>query len=150
MKHYSSIDDLPIYNWNKIHETGELKYLLHDYSRKITTAQLNQLPEIWRMIYDEYIQRFGIGETSMAILDRERRIAELQIERIETGDENIQTFIEIETVALDRKKAETEYLKVDFYETKAYIEKHLGFMINPKICTVVEFYNYIKTLENRK
>lgn len=150
MKHYNSIDDLPIYNWNKVHETGELKHLLHDPSRKLKAPELNQLPALWRKIYDEYIERFGIGDTTLSMLEKEKRIAELQIEKIQTGDENIQTFIEIEEISLNRKKIEAEQMSVDFYETKANIEKCLGFMINAKICTVIEFYNYIKSIENKR
>jgi hypothetical protein len=145
MKHYSSIDDLPIFNWNKVHETGELKYLLHDPGKKLKTAELNQLPKIWESIYDEFIQKVGLSESYLEILESERKIALLQIEMAETGDNNIQTFIEIDQVRLERKQ--NEMPEGDFYQLKSFLEKKQGHPIDIRKCSVIEFYSYIKTLE---
>lgn len=145
---FKSIDEIPMYNWNKIHETGDLKYLLHD-NCKIEAYEFRFLLNRWKKIYQEFVDRFGFSDEFLSILELEKNIALLKIEKAERGDENMQTFIEIDEIKLQKKKAELNSIKSDFYEIKAGVESSLGFHIDPKKCTVVEFYSYIKTLKKK-
>lgn len=141
---YKSIDDLPIYNWNEIHRTGNLVYLLRE-RKKLNEFEKVSLGRRWTKIYDEYIKHFGFSETFIKVIEKQMYIAELMIEKAETGDKTINTFIEIERRALEKLKEKTG--DGDFYESKAMMEKQLGFTIDVKKCSVVEFYSYIKSIE---
>lgn len=145
---YKTIDEMPIYNWNKIHETGDLRYLLHDKCR-IEPYEFRFLLKRWKKIYEEYVNRFGFSEEFLSILELEKNIALLKIEKAERGDENIQTFIEIDQIKLEKKKAELNAVNSDFYDMKAAIESNLGFHIDPKKCTVIEFYSYLKNIKKK-
>lgn len=145
---YKSIDEMPIFNWNKIHETGDLKYLLHDKC-KVESYEFRFLLKRWKKLYEQFIDRFGFSDEFLSILELEKNIALLKIEKAERGDENIQTFIEIDEIKLQKKKAELGGVKSDFFDIKAGVESSLGFHIDTKKCTVVEFYSYVKTLKKK-
>jgi len=61
LESYTSIDEMPIYNWNKTIENNDVKYLLKG---KVTLSReiilLLQLK--WKRMYNEYIKHFGFGE----------------------------------------------------------------------------------------
>lgn len=147
-KVFRDIDEMPIYNWNKIHETGDLKYLIKD-GFKAESYEIRFLLKRWKKLYEQYVNRFGFSDDFLSILELEKNIALLKIEKAERGDENIQTFIEIDEIKLQKKKAELNSVKSDFFDIKAGVESSLGFHIDPKKCTVVEFYSYIKTLKKK-
>ena len=54
---YSSIDDLPQWNWVQIHKTGNLGYIkkLENY-RNIKIDNSLVLEQLWLQIYDEYLK----------------------------------------------------------------------------------------------
>lgn len=147
-KVFRDIDEMPIYNWNKIHETGDLKYLIKD-GFKAEGYEMRFLLRRWKKLYEQFIDRFGFSDEFLSILELEKNIALLKIEKAERGDENIQTFIEIDEIKLQKKKAELSNVKSDFFDIKAGVESSLGFHIDPKKCTVVEFYSYIKALKKK-
>jgi len=145
---YKDIDEMPIYNWNKIHETGDLRYLLHDKC-KVELYENRFLLKRWKKLYEQFVSRFGFSDEFLSILELEKNIALLKIEKAERGDENIQTFIEIDEIKLQKKRAELGNVKSDFFDIKAGVESNLGFHIDPKKCTVVEFYSYLKTIKKK-
>lgn len=142
---HRTIGELPIYNWNEIHKTGNLSYLLKE-KKPLNEFEKVALSRRWVKIYEEYIAHFGFSPSFIEILQRQIRIAELQIEKAETGDNVINTFINIEKRAIEKLK-EANSSGVDFYEAKSQMEKQLGFTIDVKRCSVIEYYSYIKTLE---
>lgn len=147
-KIYKGIEDMPIMNWNKIHETGDLKYMIRD-GFKLTKTEKEFLLGRWKRMYEKFIERFGFSDDFLSTLELEKNIALLRIEKAETGDENIQTFIEIDEIKLAKRKEASAKSGGDFFETKAVIETSLGFHVDPKKCTVIEFYEYIKTLKKK-
>ncbi len=58
-KLYTSIDDLPVYYWNKIHETNKLKYL---FKEKVDIVNNDQLSLLWANINDQYFKEFGLSK----------------------------------------------------------------------------------------
>ena len=138
---YSSIEDLPIYNWWKIHSTGDLTQLCIGSKVKV---DLKKLEELWRNIYDQYIKAFGIGDSFLNYVLKQNEIALLQIRRWEEDDRSIETLIEVAEIELKELSLSESG---DFYEVKAGIERALGIArIDVKQCSVVEFYTYIKIL----
>ena len=147
-KVFRDIDEMPIYNWNKIHETGNLEHLLKD-GCKADKYEKMALLRRWKKMYEQFVSRFGFSDEFLSIIELEKNIALLKIEKAERGDENIQTFIEIDEIKLQKKKSELNGVKSDFFDIKAGVESSLGFHIDPKKCTVVKFYSYIKTLKKK-
>lgn len=98
---------------------------------------------LWKKIYDEYFERFGMGEHLSDILEKKREIALLKCKKGLLGDSSIDTMISIAELELN----EFEQIKGgNFLETKAYIEKTLNFQIDLKKTSVSEYYTYLKLI----
>jgi hypothetical protein len=81
-------------------------------------------------------------------MEKKRSIALLKIEFIENGDLALQTIIEI--AELELAEIESRFTgKGSFWNLKATIEKLVGFRIDAKTVTVVEFYSYIENLKSQ-
>ena len=143
-KKYSSIDDLPMYNWKKIHDTNELKWL---FASKADCENNLELETLWGRIYDEYLNEFGLSKEYQDILKLKRKIANLQAEYIVKGDRIVLNYINIEKNALEslydtNKKGST------FRESLVHLEKMQGIKINTKEITVADYYNYLRSIKN--
>ncbi len=142
-KKYSSIDDLPMFNWNKIHETNELKWL---FNNKVEIDNTVELEELWGTIYDEYLQEFGLSKEYKEILAAKRKIANLQADYIIKGDRVILNFINIEKNALESLYDNTKGGST-FRDSLVHLEKMQGIKINTKEITVADYYNYLRSIK---
>ena len=55
---YQGIKDMPIWNWNEIFSTGDLKYIFKECSGRVSKS----IGDHWDNIQDEYIAEFGLDE----------------------------------------------------------------------------------------
>lgn len=140
---YTTIDEMPIWNWNKIHSTGEMKYLYKDLSGKNSDYNYN----IWNELQDEYINKFGLEETFKQRLRLMKKAAKLNCEFVISKDR----FLLNELAILEAQIDNFDNVKsMDFYEVKDYIEKYKGFRIDPKTTTVTEYFYSLKNMRNGK
>lgn len=102
----------------------------------------------WADIFNQYIERFGFHEDFVLIKEKEKEIALLRLELIYSDDRSIQTMINILTIELEQIKGRATG-KTDFYESKAVLEKQLGFSIDPQRVSVAEFYAYISVINKK-
>lgn len=146
---YTSIDDLPIWNWNKIYEKNDYSFLkIGRKDSQITKSEFSELKKAWEKIFSEYIERFGFSYDFIAIHEQKKMIALLQLEFIETGDRSKITFIELAQKELSMMTGgET---KVDFWKSKSILEKYLGFQIDVKNTSVAEFYSYYELIKEER
>jgi len=140
-KFYSGIEDLPIYNWIKVNETSDFSYLAK-VKKDFKEAKAEEINKLWHQIYDEYLAKFGLGALTEKILKKQVQIARLRIRMVQSGDDSLETMIEINELEL-AKMIKPIQKGMDFYKLKALIEKRNGFVIDAKKCTVVEFYSYL-------
>lgn len=147
-KLHNSIEEMPIYNWWKIHETKDISYLFKKeidakkYKKNITLEDNKFLSIRWQRLYNQYIQRYGFSDEFLEVIEKERQIALMKIEMFESEQFTMETAIEIEEYNLNKKKESKIKVKSDFYQNKALIEKRVGFRIDVKNCSVVEFISY--------
>lgn len=99
------------------------------------------MSNLWRKLYDQYFEKFGLGENFISILEKKKEIAMMKCERWLTGDKSMETMIKVTEIELEELQSINGG---DFLETKAYIEKTLNFQINMKLTSVSEFYSYLK------
>lgn len=144
---YESIEDLPIWNWNKIHDKGDLTYLrINRINGHKTSEEHKSLSETWDKIFSEYIDRFGFSDSFLSIMDKKKQIAFYKIEKMVTGDETIDTMIEI---CENELRQMSEIKKgADFWQSKSSIEKMIGFALDAKKTSVIEFYSHIENLKS--
>jgi hypothetical protein len=140
--YYTTIEDLPVYNWNKIIEAQKYNYILLNPLQK--DYNVNECKNQFAVLYEEFIDTFGINEQLRGIIELQNEITIYKID-IALGSKSLEALLKLTQSKL-KKKLEKKESKGNL--TKVYIEKFLGFRLNEKEVTVYEYYNYIKALEN--
>lgn len=150
LKCYKSIEVCPIYNFNKVTETGDACYLyiLEDYYDlpKFTKKQKEFAISLWEKLFDEYLKTFGLSEHAMKIFMWERKIALLKCKMIERKDYGMNAAIRVEEASL-RKEIETEN-KGTFEETVAFLEQYRKISIDQFKCSTKMFFTYVNLMNS--
>ncbi len=142
---YSSIEDLPTWNWLQIFKTDDLSHLLLKKIR-VSKKSLPELVKAWSILWDEYISHFGFGEEFISIHEKRKEIAQLKLQRIITGDRYWNTFINVAESELQLLKKEMPK-GGDFWQMKSAMDKKVGFRIDIKEMPVIEFYTLLNSLK---
>lgn len=137
--HFGTIEELPIYNWWKVHESGSYEYLLHQ-RRELKKKENKGMREVWKSLYNQYIQRFGYTDQFLETMAKKREIALLKVDMITTGDKTIKVFIKIAEKELEEMVGED----MDFYTGKSMLEKTLGFYVDIHKVSVAEYYSHFQ------
>ena len=145
MDYYKDIDELPMWNWNKVHDTGNYVYLYKesDYKKEVKEEWA---VKVWDEIYDQYLDYFGIGEKYIEYMRKRITIGKLIADQIVTENRTLNTHIRARKRELEDFKKEN--MKGDFTQTHAAVVKHMGQRVNLKETTVKEFYSYVKLMTN--
>lgn len=147
VKHYTAIDEMPIYNWRKINETNDLRWLFPEGKGMITPKKKTLLSEAWEKIFDSFIDTFGISKDFRRVLELRREIIVLKSKSLIYGDKSLNTMIKILNIELERLLKNTEAGVKTFSEVKGYIEKFMGFQLNERTTTVLDYYTYLNLLQ---
>ena len=150
MKYYNTIDTLPIFNYGKISELEDLRYLIiqSDYFElpKITEKETEELFKAWEHINDEIINYVGISEDYKTILRIKKAIALMKVELITTGDKSLETLIELKQIELKNSYPQK---KNELDESIIYIESVLKIPIDVMTCSVKKYFSYIKFISKK-
>ncbi len=146
---FDSIDNLPQWNWNQIHKTGNYNYLkkLASY-RKIKEDNSKELEKVWFEIYNEFIEEFGLSKRYLELLSAKKTIALLQLEYVRTSERSILNDIEIEQIDLQNEFESKD--EVRYESVIMAIEKRQSLPIDPKKITVYKYNNYLRTFKEDK
>ena len=136
---FDSIEELPIYNWWKVHETGSYEYLLR-FRRELKRREVKMLDKVWKSLYNQYIERFGYTEQFLETMSKKREIALMKVDYMVKGDKTMKVFIQIAEKELEDMTGED----VDFYQGKSMLEKNLGFYIDIHRMSVAEYYSHFQ------
>lgn len=149
-KCYASIDTLPVYYWNKIHETENLSFLFREdvfslHRRKPNKLTSVALAYLWRQILNEYIEAFGFDKQIIRQFRIEKEIALLKCEMILNKNKKLLTEIEIKKKELENVKKFTGE-KSNLFQTILALNK-FGYNINEFTTSVRKFYTAAKEAE---
>ena len=140
-KYYLSIEDLPVFNWWKLHEKNDFKQVLRNPKGKIDKRVVDVVKEL----QNEFIQTFGIDENYANYLRKQIQIELLKIKILKTGDriyENDVDILEIELEELTSKEQDKA-----LNSATISVEKWMGFKLDIKKISTFEYYSYIKAIE---
>ena len=135
---------MPIWNWNLILKTGDLRYLL----KSITTPVDNfeELNKIYESFYNAYLKEFELNDKAQSIIDIKVRYIE-NLALYLQGDKSVETFIDIDKLELDELNSnKSENQNQSIWDLKARMEVALKISIDVKKCSVIEFYTYLKII----
>jgi len=140
-KYYQSIDEIPLFNWQKC-LNGELKYVHLELKEEAD----NQ--EAFNKLYDEFLQKRGVNKEYKKYLDILKKKALLQCEFLITKDNFKLTQIEIEDAKIvSLQKTSESGLSIE--KTLIYLGKWLGYRLDWKVISVTEFYSIMEEYEKQ-
>jgi hypothetical protein len=140
-RHYQSIEEIPLFNWQKCLE-GDVKYV------NLETKEDSGNQEAFTKLYDEFLQKRGVNKEYKKYLDILKKKAMLQCEFLITKDNFKLTQIEIEDAKIvSLQKTSEEGLSID--KTLIYLGKWLGYRLDWKIISVSEFYSILEEYEKQ-
>lgn len=142
---YTSIEDLPIGNFQRIMKEGDLKHMIQ--KGKFKKKHIPQLEKAWINCYNQYLQTFGLNKMYLLVLEQEEKIAKLICDRWIKDLKHLNGIIKHEEQVLKEMVLPTKGVKKSFEEDLAIIQKHNGFVIDPKKTSVKMFFTYVKMLE---
>ena len=139
---WQSIEEMPIYNWIKIIETGDLKYIFKDKGR-VSKRCFNK----WIELQDEYLKEFGLDEGYSNKLKKIVELTHLNIDYVLTRDRFLFNLIKMAEADLEREGKEEAF---NFWQTLDHVEKYKGYSIDPKNTPVIKWYYTLKNMTNGK
>jgi hypothetical protein len=140
-RHYQSIEEIPLFNWQKCLE-GDVKYV------NLQTKDDSSNQEAFNKLYDSFLQKRGVNKEYKKYLDILKKKAMLQCEFLITKDNFKLTQIEIEDAKIvSLQKGSEEGLSID--KTLIYLGKWLGYRLDWKIISVSEFYSILEEYEKQ-
>jgi len=142
---FTSIEDLPIENFRKIMQEGDLKHMIT--KGKFKKKHINQLENGWINCYNQYLQTFGLNKMYILVLEQEEKIAKLMCERWIKDLKHLNAVIKHEEQVLKEMILPNKGEKKSFEEDLIIIQKHNGFIVDPKRTSVKMFFTYVKMLE---
>lgn len=144
-EYYTSIENLPIYNWFAIQKSNDVISLLK-VQRVVNEDERKELTQVFEFIWREFVDAFGVSDTMRSVLELRRDILVETCDMYLNNDRSRLTFINIKKKELEKILNTQETKGID--NTKGYVEKYLGFRLNSKEVTVKEYYGYVKMLED--
>jgi hypothetical protein len=140
-KFYNNIDDMPIYNYFKVVNEHQMKYL----EKK---GGFFGNPEVaLETIQRQLVAEFGLSEQFKEQIDLIQEICLLELELEITGDRFIKTLIKLrknELKALEAVKI------ITLSNTKLMVERWFGFKVDMKKTTVSEWFSYLREINREQ
>jgi hypothetical protein len=134
-KFYKSIDEIPLYNWVQIND-GNMNFLQKDQS---LTYPKNEVDEAWNDLFDDYLNKRGLGKTYKKFLEVMRKKTVLECEYIISGDEFKKTQIEVEKHNLELL-AKKENDDMTTSKSLIFLSKWIGYRLDWKVITLNEYF----------
>lgn len=131
---YTSIEDLPVTTWFKIHESQDLTLLYKGFQMGFVN-----LNKVWEQIYNEFIKRIGLNAEYITYLNTLKRIGTLQYDCVIAPTPILKVQLEIEKEKLKEKATQKG---ANYTEIIAQVSKQQGYPVWK--VSVLEFYSYIK------
>jgi hypothetical protein len=140
MAYYNDIDTMPIWNYNKILETGDLNYMLSEGKLDIKAN------DAWMNIRQQVVDRYGLDTSLRLHYENMKRITELKAEFLITKER----FLLNEITILERDmEQDMKQEGVRFSEIYMNISKFLGYRFDPKTHSIVEYKEAIILIEKQ-
>lgn len=130
--YYKSLDEIPLYNWNKC-LNGEHRFI------RIDLKESNDNEKQFVELYNLYLKTRGFNKDYIKYISIIKKKAMLQCDYLITKDAFKLTQIEIEDTKLENmQKMQSEPVSVE--KTLIYLSKWLGYRLDWKQVTASEYY----------
>lgn len=145
---YNSIEDLPMWNWNKIHETKNLNYLLKkkDY-KNLPNIFKKTLVDNWLDLNQQVFDEFGMSDKYEQYIRLTKLQIQLRCEKVIQEDRFLINEVNVLQVDIDALFSDKENQSFD--QVMVGLEKYLGFRLDSKKITVRKYNDYLKFINSQ-
>lgn len=143
--YYNQIDEVILWNWRKLKETGNLAYLRCDKQYKEQDSSKEGI-EAYRSIRNQIYDEHGISDEFKMLMKLKVQWIHKKADAINTDDRF--KHLEAKIIKADQDQIISEMPDSNDRKTLIDIQKLMGFHINERKITVDEYLNYIKQLSN--
>lgn len=153
-KYYSSLNKLPIWNYWKVRETMDLKYLISGESEEeydnisLSESEKGFLSDVWNSLNIDFVDEFGVSDEMFNRLMAEKRVMLLRLEYLFNPKPITKSRLLIEEDNLNNERNKN-LEKGNFYSFLAHVEKFMGFPIDEKKTSVSKFYSYVGMMREK-
>ena len=149
-KTFNTLSTLPIWNFFKIKNSGQIIYLLNieDHTKThITKKEITFLHDLWEKLDTEFIDRFAMNQEFINRCLIEKTILLLKLEEITSSDPFIKNRIKAEELKLKEDTNKKE--KFDIDKTVGVVEKYMSFQIDIFKTPIAKLYSYINQMQEQ-
>jgi len=143
--YFNSIEELPIWNWWQIAETGNLIYL---HKNSDYTKVDYSLVGLWNHLQNEYLDTFGITPEFEHIIKLKKKWIIKKADYLLTKERFKLT--ELDIIEAEINETMNDKITVNKDETVIMLETKLNRELNPKKISVKKYYNYINYFSKQK
>jgi len=138
--YYTSIKELPVYNWWQMHEGNNFSFMLKNDAKINEKLAIKYFKECQKEFYVE----FGLDDKFKEYLKKSIELELLNIQ-VAKGDKSQQIFAEVCKIELEEMTLELQ--KKVYNHGIMHVEKYMGFRLDTKTISTYEFYAYVKQIE---
>lgn len=144
---YQDIYSMPIYNWFKLLDTGNMGFLNIKSTmmpfKKVEEVESQELLDLWHELNNQFFDEFGQSQLSVNILEKKIQLGILKSKFISTQNKMNLTLIEIKENEIEALTPKSEGF--NYNKEVGILSKYMGTIIDVKT-TSVHQYNTIKEL----
>jgi hypothetical protein len=137
---YTDLNDLPAFNWFRCTKTQDLTFLLVDRKKK---ADKELLEEVFQKLNDQLINELGVSDEYLNYLHKLRSYNLAKCQYLISQNNFDLTLMNIAKTELEQIQKQMSSGAKSGNE-KISAERILGFRIDLKDISVIEYYDYIK------
>ena len=145
---YQSIEVLPVWNWEEIKKTGDLRYL-------IIEGEGEGLEDLWLRLQDEFNERVGMSETGNHFHDKFMEAQELRLQELIYSCDEYHPKLsrtKIERGLLEKELKDMPVIRQTLEDQAIQLEIFFTTepgAFNPKTTSVLIWYKYLNEHERR-
>lgn len=139
MNIYTDLNELTAFNWFRCIKTQDLTYLLVDRTKE---ADNDELQKVFKELNAQLIDELGISDDYLEYLHRLRALNIAKATWLISQNNYDFTMMEVARLSFEQLEKKSS-VKSNQYADKIKAERILGFRIDLKEVSVIEYYNYL-------
>lgn len=138
--YYNSMSEIPIWNWWKISETGDLKYIFK--TEKVDTSIVSTIKEVFDFMQDEYFERYGLDSELKKLLSFKKEWIKQRTKWVLNKDRHAKMLSEMAQIDMNDLRNLT-VKKTRKEDTIIMLEEKLGRELEPKKLVSIKYFDYV-------
>jgi hypothetical protein len=139
--YFLDIDELPLWNWIQC-TNGQKKFVRKDLKK----GNEQKDNEVWSVIYDSYLNEFGLTAKHKKMLEAIKKQTQLQLEYVMTLDNFKLTQIQMQIEKM-KSMVNNANSGMSIEQALVHVSKWLNQWLNSKTITTREWFNILKEYE---